>query len=150
VSGDEVVHGQVEVQLLRWTVRPSRSHIAVGSLEGERDAGPITAQALPRVVAVIGDVLTQQACVELGEGTRIGAVEHDGVEAANRDAAAGAGGWVVVGARRFGGHAEQPIGPAPDAEVTVAAPPRAEVAIARTLAPPRAWNLASTHLVTCW
>ena len=59
VSGDEVVHGQVEVQLLRWPIRPSRSHIVVGSLEGERDTGPITAQALLRVVAVIDDVLTQ-------------------------------------------------------------------------------------------
>ncbi|NMM24359.1 MAG: hypothetical protein HHJ11_12835 [Phycicoccus sp.] len=32
-----------------------------------------------------GHVLTQQACVELGESAGIGAVEHDGVEGTNAD-----------------------------------------------------------------
>jgi len=112
VCGDEVIHGQVEVKLLGWPIRPSRRNIVGGSLEGERDAGPITAQALPGVVAVIGEVLTQPACVELGEGTGIGAVEHDGVKSTDGDPALGDAPWC-------GCHVEQPMGPAPAMEVPV-------------------------------
>ena len=75
-----------------------------GALERERDAGTVAAQALPGVVPVVGDLLTKQPAVELREGERIGTVEHDRVEAADRDAACGGG-----------GHAMQPMGPAPDA-----------------------------------
>jgi len=136
VSGDEVVHGQVEVKLLRWTVRPSRSHIVVGSLERERDAGPIATQALPGVVSVIGDVPTQQARVELGESTGIGAVEHDSVESTNADPALGD---PPTNDRIWcGSHAEQPMGPAPVMGVSVE----------RTLASRGVWSQASIRVAT--
>jgi hypothetical protein len=84
-----------------------RGDVVGCALEGQRDPGPVAPQALPRVIAVVGDLLTQQTGIELGESTRIGTVEHNGVEAANGNAS------------RSVGHAEQPIGPASDMEVAV-------------------------------
>jgi hypothetical protein len=73
----DVLDHDVEVDLLRYaTVRPGRSFVIRGELEGKPGGGVVGCDYDP-VVAVIGDRLVQQFRIEGCEPARVRTVQHD-------------------------------------------------------------------------